>query len=139
MYHLVYLSRATQPLGQDNLLNLLRVSRDNNGRAGLTGMLLYAHERFFQVLEGPQAVVKRTAGRIADDPRHTSMQVLLEEPIRDRSFVQWAMGFIPTDSLPADTQTAFTTMLLQPPSGSTDGGSHRMLRLLLQTFRHGVL
>ena len=139
MYHLVYLSHATRPLAHEDVLTLLRVSRDNNARAELTGVLLYAHERFFQVLEGSRTAVKATAARIARDPRHSRMQVLLEEPIADRTFVQWAMGFVPADTLPADTQAAFTTMLLTPPSGSTDVQSHKVLRLLLKTFRAGVL
>ncbi len=139
MYHLVYISRATRPLAQEALLELLRVSQTNNTRMDLTGILLYAHERFFQVLEGPRDVVKATAARIALDARHTGMLVLLEEPIRAREYAQWAMGFVSTDTIPPDLQTAFTTMLLAPPVGSEDEPSHKVLRLLLKTFRHGVL
>ena len=139
MYHLVYISRATRPLAQEDLLEMLRTSQANNARQDLTGILLYAHERFFQVLEGPRDSVKATAGRIALDARHTGMQVLLEEPIRAREYGQWAMGFVSTDTIPPDLQMAFTRMLMAPPLDSEDEPSHKVLRLLLKTFRHGVL
>jgi hypothetical protein len=126
-------------MAQEALLEVLRESQVNNRRQDLTGILLYAHERFFQVLEGPREVVKATAARIARDERHTGMQVLLEEPIRAREYGQWAMGFVSTDTIPPDLQPAFTRMLLAPPLDSGDEPSHKVLRLLLKTFRHGVL
>jgi len=137
MYHLVYISRATQPFGQDELLALLRISRDNNARSEVTGVLLYANDRFFQVLEGPEAAVKATAARIGRDPRHTTMDVLLDEPISERQYAQWSMGYVSTETLPADAQATFTRMLMASPHRSDDEASHTMLRLLLKTLRQG--
>ena len=52
LMHLVYVSCATRDFSDDELRFLLKQSRDKNLRQNVTGMLLYAKDTFFQVLEG---------------------------------------------------------------------------------------
>lgn len=55
-------------------------------------MLLYHQDSFFQVLEGPPAVVEGLYERICADERHTKIVKLIQEPIESRSFSEWTMG-----------------------------------------------
>ncbi len=57
MIRLTYASTATKDFKTEELLELLKSCRINNGAKNITGILLYSHGTFFQVLEGDEAVV----------------------------------------------------------------------------------
>lgn len=90
---LVYVSTASWLLKDDELEEILRVSRANNQRDGITGMLLYKSGNIIQVLEGAEDKIDSLLGKLRYDPRHYGVQVLLRSPIKERQFEQWAMGF----------------------------------------------
>jgi len=89
---LVYASAACAPFSSEALSSLLQKARSNNARSGLTGMLLYCQESFFQVLEGRPPAIETAFARISLDPRHTKILKLIQEPIDKRSFSDWTMG-----------------------------------------------
>lgn len=93
LVHLIYASVATTPFSPEELARLLRHARAANEKAAVTGMLLYAEGSFFQVLEGEPAAVDFLVGKIAADPRHTGIVIIIREPIARRSFEEWSMGF----------------------------------------------
>jgi hypothetical protein len=93
LFQRIYASAARRNFGAEDLAELLRVARDNNAKLGLTGMLLYAEGSFFQVLEGPEAVLDPLYAKIEHDPRHTQMTLIIKEPISKRQFDDWTMGF----------------------------------------------
>lgn len=90
---LVYTSKAAAPFRETALTHLLEQARSLNGARDITGMLLYRGERFIQVLEGPAHVVRRLARTIGQDARHRDMRILVEEPIEERQFEDWTMGY----------------------------------------------
>jgi hypothetical protein len=94
LYQLIYASRARQPMSDSELTELLDVSRRNNTRDGVTGMLLYDAGAFIQVLEGEQEAVERLWLRIVKDRRHDGIVVIDRGPIDRRGFAQWPMGTI---------------------------------------------
>ncbi|MEE2915447.1 MAG: BLUF domain-containing protein, partial [Pseudomonadota bacterium] len=69
-YQLVYISSAIGRVDGDAVL---AVSRRNNARDGITGLLYADGRRFLQVLEGERAAVERAYQRIAADPRHRAL------------------------------------------------------------------
>lgn len=79
MYFLIYVSIARNALRSEELLELLRVSRENNMRDGITGLLLYKDGKFMQLLEGPEATVCATYSRIEKDRRHHDVTILLQD------------------------------------------------------------
>lgn len=89
----VYASAGSREFSPAELADLLTQARQNNARRGLTGMLLHAEGSFFQVLEGPVAVVDALYETIERDPRHTQVTLVIREPIPKRSFDSWTMGF----------------------------------------------
>lgn len=90
---LVYTSRAAAPFRETALTHLLEQARSLNGARDITGMLLYRGERFIQVLEGPAHLVRGLARTIGRDVRHRDMRILMEEPIEERQFEDWTMGY----------------------------------------------
>ena len=93
MISLTYLSRATDAMTRADLEGILSVSRVNNERDGLTGILLHADQHFIQTLEGEEVDVRTAFTRIGADPRHRSVDIVLREEIEERSFDGWSMGF----------------------------------------------
>lgn len=98
MLSLVYASSATQPFSDDDLTALLTTCRENNAHAQLTGLLVYRDGRFLQVLEGPEPAVRDLMATLATDPRHTGIRVMFEEPLSERQFAEWTMGFERADT-----------------------------------------
>jgi hypothetical protein len=98
MYHLIYVSQAANPMGEPELAEILRRSRDHNGRDGITGLLIYKlapssnRANFMQLLEGEKEQVLNAFARIRADRRHHTKIVLEEGEIARRNFPDWSMG-----------------------------------------------
>ena len=93
MHQLIYTSRATFALMDDDLLALLRWSRQWNEKEGVTGVLLYGDAQFVQVIEGSKEKVEYLYGHIIHDRRHYDLTELAYGPVTMRRFTQWTMGF----------------------------------------------
>jgi uncharacterized membrane protein (DUF373 family) len=93
MIQISYISKATKSMTQDDLEAILRSSRENNARLGITGMLLYGNKTFVQILEGEENSVNELMSLIKKDPRHTDFHVLKKKTIERREYADWSMGF----------------------------------------------
>lgn len=93
LHHLMYQSRATAPMGETELTQLLTQSRAFNAAHDITGILLYSQGNIIQLLEGPESNVRAVFARIVRDARHTNIIKLADGSIRQRLFAQWTMGF----------------------------------------------
>jgi hypothetical protein len=93
MYQIVYVSTATEEYDKDELARILAVSRKNNSADGVTGMLCYHGGTFFQMLEGQRHRVEAVMDRVAADPRHHSILVLLEQEVDEPALPDWSMAF----------------------------------------------
>jgi hypothetical protein len=93
LIHCIYASRASAGFRATDIPALLEKACANNARLGITGMLLYIEGSFFQILEGEEPVVSRTFETIQLDPRHKRVTQIIREPIAERDFAQWTMGF----------------------------------------------
>ena len=93
MQRLLYISTARTPLDQTEIDTLLRLSRRNNAAAGVTGLLVVGGRRFMQALEGPIDAVEAVYDRICRDTRHFAVVMLTRQPIEQRMFDGWAMGY----------------------------------------------
>lgn len=92
---LTYASRATDALTANDIEQILDSSRRNNGRAGVTGILMFSSREFLQCLEGSREAINQTYNRILGDPRHTEIQVLDCREIDRRLFPDWGMQALP--------------------------------------------
>ena len=93
MEQLVYISTSRRELTQADVEEILTISRQNNVRDGLSGLLIIGGQRFLQVLEGPHSLLAAAYQRIASDKRHFALVELSRKAVPERSFPDWAMGF----------------------------------------------
>jgi hypothetical protein len=92
MYRLVYMSRPTREMGDQEADDLLRRAKANNDRSGITGILIHDRRRYYQYLEGDEDKVEATFARIAMDRRHQAIIRLKSGTINRRQFPEWAMA-----------------------------------------------
>lgn len=97
LHCLIYTSVATRKMTDDDLMAILRKARPHNFALKITGMLLYLDPYFAEVLEGEEDLVDKEYRRIATDPRHHRISLIYKQPIRERSFSNFTMGFNKTD------------------------------------------
>lgn len=125
MHVLLYRSRARTALLAADLNQIIETARRRNRRLGVTGLLLHGQMEtipgiageFVQWIEGPKASVDELFADIAQDSRHTDVEVLARgpreaveagvgPPLRpgasaDRLFSAWSMGMVRLSELPA--------------------------------------
>ncbi|MFD2113422.1 EAL domain-containing protein [Thiorhodococcus fuscus] len=99
LHAVLYVSLATQPMSQDDLMDLLGFSREANRAQGITGFLLYLNGSFMQMIEGSYPRIQRLMERIEADSRHRNVTRLYEGSIDKRIFSDWSMGFRNMDHL----------------------------------------
>ena len=94
LVRLMYASRSADSVDAEALSAILRKSKENNPRAGVTGVLCFCFNAgiFLQVLEGGRNAVSALYNRISQDPRHHEVVLLSYEEIGERSFSSWSMG-----------------------------------------------
>lgn len=89
---LVYCSRARiDTASLQSISEILGVSQRNNARDGLSGALAINEGWFLQVLEGRAPAIDNLLRRLADDPRHTDVEILSRRPVSGRLFRDWSM------------------------------------------------
>ena len=93
LYAIVYVSTAARPVSLNDLIPLLESARRRNQQEGITGVLLYADQRFMQYLEGPAGGLSRVYDIIKAHPLHYGLIDLVREPIAGREFADWSMAF----------------------------------------------
>ena len=111
MLQLVYISTAVGDAGGPGIL---AVSRRNNRRAGVSGLLYGDGKRFLQVLEGPAELVEATFERIKGDPRHRAPVVLSRREVDEREFGTWDMA----ERLPGEDGDAFIARIHELIAGA---------------------
>lgn len=92
-YQIVYYSTATQVFSEQDLIDLLTVANNYNSKSGITGCLVYANNKFIQLLEGERDAVLSLFERIKRDPRHNNVTVTVEMTVNQKLFPDWGMAF----------------------------------------------
>ena len=107
MLQLLYVSSVVPGAAAVDPASILAVSRANNRRDSITGLLYSDGKRFLQVLEGPQDKVTSAFARIKLDSRHRAIVVLSERAIDVPEFGEWDMAH----RAPGDETDAFLQRL----------------------------
>jgi hypothetical protein len=90
---IVYTSKATCDLGEDQIVKIHSTALSNNAQRDITGMLLYSKGTFLQVIEGKGEAINHLMERIKLDTRHCDVEVLVKNTIKHREFKNWSMGY----------------------------------------------
>jgi hypothetical protein len=97
LIHVIYASSARPEFREHEIPELLKQARSANEKRDITGMLLYIGGSFFQLLEGEATRVDSLYTTISRDARHTKVTEIIREPILERDFAGWTMGFSTVD------------------------------------------
>lgn len=102
LYRLAYISR-NEIIGDEasiraEIEQILASARAKNQNYQITGALMFNAGYFAQILEGAHDEIQAIFERIQYDARHSQVIILSFEPISERVFTQWSMGYIGTDS-----------------------------------------
>ncbi len=93
LIHCIYSSAATIKFSDDDIIALLEKSRTSNSQLDVTGMLLFEDGSFLQILEGTPEAIADLYKKISADKRHNNVTKIIQEPIEERSFSEWTMGY----------------------------------------------
>jgi len=94
MHAIAYVSSGSWNLLQEQLDRIVSESRRLNALHGITGVLLYCDGNFMQYIEGEEDAVVETFARIRASESHYQINELMNQPILEREFSDWAMGFL---------------------------------------------
>lgn len=135
LYRLAYVSSARHLFPKAELLALLSQARDKNVRLGITGMLLYKEGNFMQLIEGEKTAIHALFAAISADSRHHESVVMVDEPITERSFENWSMGFYDLADPVLQTLPGFSPFMNRSLDSQTFGDDPSGCLALFQLFR----
>lgn len=92
LYRMVYTSARMKDCSDEDISQILEASRRNNSKLHLSGLLIYTHNRFIQILEGSKLNITSLYERIQKDARHAGTSVRFFEPVAQRQFGEWNMA-----------------------------------------------
>ncbi len=140
LVRLMYASRAVKAVDNDALAAILRQSKENNPRSGVTGVLCFCSNAriFLQVLEGSRGAVSAVYNRIAQDPRHTEVVLLSYEEIGERSFASWSMGQVNMSRLNPALVLKYSENAVLDPYAVSGHASLALFHELVATASIGV-
>lgn len=133
LIRLVYASRATEIYTPQTFESILAASRKNNPSNGITGVLCTNGFIFLQLLEGGRKEVNETFCRIAQDKRHTDVQILHFEEITERKFASWSMGKVSFDRVNLAILLKHSAKAVLDPYSVSGGVSVALLEELMAT------
>ena len=138
MLSLVYVSTSVKLLNDEELLDILKISRENNSSKDVTGLLLYKGGNFMQVLEGPDEAVEALYEKIKADPRHKDVNVLSREQISARQFPTWEMAFQNLDNPEIKNEPGYSQFLQDEFSADVYRENPLQAYVMLLTFRDNM-
>jgi hypothetical protein len=135
---LIYVSTAVNLMSNEELLDILRISRKKNETKSVTGMLLYKGGNFMQVLEGPEESVNEVFSAIQADSRHTDIILISNEPIEKRQFADWKMAFVNLDDENIRQESAFSDFFQDEFTAEKYRQMPQLAYIMLLSFRENV-
>ena len=78
-------------IDKETFRDILYTSVEMNRSNGLNGALLATRSHFLQFLEGEYEKVNATFTRIAEDPRHTDVELIAFDSVENGIFDSWNM------------------------------------------------
>lgn len=138
MLSLIYVSTSIELLNDEELLDILKVSRVNNTSGEITGMLLYKGGNFMQVLEGPDDAVNGIFEKIKNDPRHKGVSVISREQIQSRQFPAWEMAFQNLDNPALKNEPGYSQFLHDEFTADVYRENPLRAYIMLLTFRDNI-
>lgn len=138
MLSLIYVSSSVREMDAEELLDILKVSRENNVAKDVTGLLLYKGGNFMQALEGPDDVVMALYEKIKNDPRHKDVSIISTEQIQKRQFPAWEMAFTNLDNPEIKNEPGYSQFLHDEFTAEVYRNNPLRAYIMLLTFRDNL-
>ncbi len=138
MISLIYVSTSVSLLNDNELLDILKVSRENNISRDITGLLLYKGGNFMQVLEGDEDVVTALYEKIKTDSRHKGTFTISREQIQARQFPAWEMAFQNLDTPAIKNEPGYSQFLQDEFTAEIYRNNPLRAYIMLLTFRDNM-
>lgn len=139
---LIYLSRvgdtATGYLTSDEQRAISEVSKRNNARDNITGVLAKVDDYFFQYLEGDRSLLTNTFDRISRDQRHYQVTLVSFSEIIRREFPNWQLEDATISDNESELMRSFTARHSFEPYSLNAEAIHTMLREIYQDRRRAA-
>lgn len=142
MRRLIYLSAARNTLDHAEIDHILQVSRTNNARDGITGLLAYHDGCFFQTVEGPDRQLDALMTRVRRDSRHGNVLILSDKPAAQPAFEGWHMALVQKSDLAGlidDSVLPLKALAAQPGKLTEDPTVNALFTSFLRGFRDMVI
>jgi hypothetical protein len=133
MKNIVYISTAVKLMHENQLFDILHNARQHNAALNISGVLLYSEGTFIQVLEGKDSVIDALYSRIEADQRHKGVVKLIDEPIAEKSFSQWLMGFTVTDSAKTEKLLGYLRSISELNLNSGNGSAIAAIKTFIES------
>ncbi|WP_051336382.1 BLUF domain-containing protein [Aquimarina latercula] len=88
LYTISYVSTSAE-LSDFQINELLHITKLKNEDLGITGILMYSDQNFFQIIEGQKKVIKSLYQKIEKDIRHFNLIRILDRSINIPSFTSF--------------------------------------------------
>ncbi|WP_299211072.1 BLUF domain-containing protein [uncultured Dokdonia sp.] len=106
LFEVSYRSLAVLELKEEDVVNIIDVSKIQNKNNNITGSLIFHNNIFFQLIEGPKKEVLQLYKNIKKDNRHHSIVTLWQGPKPKLEFEDWSMAMISNNPM-IDSSTNF--------------------------------
>jgi hypothetical protein len=134
LIHAIYVSSAAPDISEHDTVKFLNEARKANRKNDVSGMMLYICGCFLQLLEGEATKVDIVCRTIFRDKRE--MRMILREPITEREFPEWTMGFEAV--APLEAARLLGEPLLGPPRFRSSA-ARRPVLLVAGAARHSLM
>ena len=93
LHQILYVSTLAPDAPLTTVPDIARLSRVNNKRLDITGLMVFDGQRFCQQIEGSIKMVVNLFERISVDPRHGNVCMVHQGNITTRHFRHFNMGY----------------------------------------------
>ncbi|WP_299249382.1 BLUF domain-containing protein [uncultured Aquimarina sp.] len=131
---IVYISTATK-LNQEDLERLLVHCKTNNNYIGISGILIYSKDFFFQIIEGLQEDVDQLFEKIKIDSRHFNLLKIFDVTTSNKKFERFNCNYITNNDEKATNELL---KFLEINKNLTDETHNKIIQLsncLLKDFK----
>ena len=98
LHTICYVSTAVSTITKNKVSDVFDGIVEKNRHLGITGVLLYSHGNFMQIIEGPSVAMRTLYDSIKKDQRHHHIIEIMNQPATERIFQNYLTGFTIVES-----------------------------------------
>ncbi len=93
MWHTIAYVSTSSKLSNHQINELMSDSKLKNEEDGITGVLMYSDQNFFQIIEGEKKIIIELYAKIERDPRHYNLIKIFDRQIKKPSFTSFQNSY----------------------------------------------